>query len=459
MKLNRLLLAAVLLAALAGLVYWANKKEEKDAKNKPVETTPKILTLSEDGMQEIDIQHREGDPTVLQKNAAGKWEITAPKPMAADQGAVASLTSAAASLNAERVIDEHIGDISPYGLAPALVEVTFHMKDGKITKLLVGNDTPTGNATYAKVDGDGRLCTMATLNKSNFDKSYKDLRDKRLMTFEQDKISRIELTAKKTTIEFGRVNSSEWQILKPRPMRADGLQVEELVRKVKDASMDTSVSEEDAKKAVTTFGSAEVVGIAKVTDASGTQTLEVRKSKDDYYAKSSVMEGVHKVTKDLATGLDKSLDDFRNKKLFDFGFSEPTRVEFKDGSTTAVYEKSGDKWMSAGKPMDSASIQALIDKLRDMAAAKFVETGFGAPQIELTVVSNDGKRTEKVQIAATQATKGGDAKFIAKRDGDASLYELDANAVSDLRQAVSAVKQQEAPPPSPDSKSPDSKKK
>ena len=123
----------------------------------------------------------------------------------------------------------------------------------------------------------------------------KDLRDKRLMTFDQDKISRVELTAKHQTIEFGRIGPNEWQILKPKPMRADGFQVEDLVRKISGANMDTTASDEDLKKAAEAFASGTPVAIAKVTDATGTQTLEVRKSKDVYYAKSSVVEGVHKV--------------------------------------------------------------------------------------------------------------------------------------------------------------------
>ena len=110
-------------------------------------------------------------------------------------------------------------------------------------------------------------------------------------------------------------------------MRADGSQVEDLIRKLKDAKMDASVSAEDAKKAATAFASGTKVAIATVADSSGTQQLEVRKvqhDKDkDYYAKSSAVEGVYKVTAELGDGLDKKLDDFRNKKLFDFGFTDP----------------------------------------------------------------------------------------------------------------------------------------
>jgi hypothetical protein len=315
------------------------------------------------------------------------------------------------------------------------------MKDGKTTKVLFGDDTPTGGSSYAKLDGDPRLFTLPIYSKNNVVKTSADLRDKRLMTYDDTKISRLELTtAKKQDIEFGR-SGTDWQILKPKPLRADAIQVDEVVRKLKDASMDPSVSEEDAKKAAAAFASAPVQGIAKVTDPSGTQTLEIRKSKDDYYAKSSVTDGVFKVSKDLGDSLDKSLDDFRKKKLFDFGFSDPNKVEFKDGGKAITFEKSGDKWLSGGKTMDSTSLQAFVDKLRDLAAASFVDSGFTTPVVEITVVSNDGKRTEKVQISQTAAMK-----LIARRENEPALYELADNVVKDLRQAATDVKEAQASP-------------
>jgi len=85
--------------------------------------------------------------------------------------------------------------------------------------------------------------------------------------------------------------------------------------------------------------------------------------------------------------------------------------------------------------------------LRDLAAAKFVDSGFTTSSLEITVVSNDGKRTEKVQIAAAGSN------FLARRDNDSSLYQLDTKAVEDLREAAAGVKE----PPPPETK--DGKKK
>jgi len=446
-KLARLLIAAVILAGLIGALLWSNKREEAKAKEPPKDANapPKILALSEPDITQVEIKKRDATDTIVKKDDSGKWSITAPQALPADQAAVGGVTSGVTNLIAERIVDEHASDIAAYGLDPAAIQVTFTMKGGKTSTLSIGDDTPTGGAVYAMASGDPRLYTISTYNKGNFDKSSKDLRDKRMMTFDPDKISRVELASHPKSgaqdIEFGRVNQNDWQILKPKPLRADGWQVEEMVRKIKEATMDTSVSDEDAKKAAASFGSGTPVATVKVTEAAGTQTLEVRKNKDDYYAKSSAVEGIHKVAKDLGEAVDKSVDDFRNKKLFDFGFSDPTRIDFKDGAKAYALEKSGDKWTSAGKTMDATSVQAFIDKLRDLAATKFATSGFTTPAVEISVVSNDGKRTEKVQISAA-----GD-KFIARRQGEDSLYELDASVVKDLRDAAAGVQEQSPPPP------------
>ncbi len=432
---GRLLIAAVLLGGLGLAVYFSNKSEAAKAKEPPKDAAPKIVSLTEADITGIEIQKRDGSKTVLKKNDKGKWTITEPKPLPADQPSVDALTSTVTGLQADRVVDEHATDLASYGLQPPQDLVTFTMKDGKTAKIMIGDDTPTGSDVYVMHEGDPKLYTMSSFNKTSLDKSTKDLRDKRLLNFDQDKVSRVELNAKKQDLEFGRINQNEWQILKPKPMRADGWQVEDLVRKLSGANMDPSVSEEDAKKAAQAFASGTPVATAKVTDPSGVETLEVRKNKDDYYAKSSVVEGVHKVPKDLGEGLDKSVDDFRNKKLFDFGFNDPNKIQFKDGDKTTTIEKTGDKWTSGGKPMDSTSVQALIDKLRDLAAAKFVDSGFTTPAMEITVVSNDGKKTETVYIA-----QAGD-HYLARRDSESSLYQIDAGPIKDLRETLAGVKE------------------
>jgi hypothetical protein len=434
MKPKGLLTAVVLLAVLGGLTWWSNKSQADKAKT-PADTATKLLTIPDDQFQEIKIK-KVTDELLDLKRENGKWQMTAPKPMPADQDAAGAMVSALANLNADKVVEDKAADLKPYGLDTPTLDVQIIRKDGKTDHLLIGEDTLNGSGAYAKLANNAKVVTVGSTTKTSLDKRPDDLRDKRLLTFDSDKLSRVELAAKGPAVEFGKNGQNEWQIVKPRPLRADGSAVDGLVSKLKDAKMD--LSEADAGKK---FPAATKVATVTVTDARGTQTLEVHRDKDkNVFARSSAVEGVYKTNSDLADALEKGVDDFRNKKVFDFGFSDPSQVTVQG----KVYTKAGDKWMANGKPMDNSSVQNLIDKLRDLAATKFAEKGGGQPIFEATVVSNSGKRTEKVVISK-QGTQ-----YFAQRDGEPSIYELDSKVVEDLQKAASDVK--EAAPEQPKKK-------
>ncbi|HLK22728.1 MAG TPA: DUF4340 domain-containing protein [Bryobacteraceae bacterium] len=435
MRFRGLMLGTLVLVGLAAAVYFSNKQKSAEASKPPADAPPKIMALPDGDISKIAIRKHDADEVILDKNAAGKWEITFPKAYGADQDAANQLASAAGTITADKLIEEKASDLSGFGLKAPEAEIDITSKKSGLKKLRIGDDAPANGGTYVALAGDPRVFTVASYTKTSLEKSLNDLRDKRLLTFDQDKLSRVELIAKKQDIEFGR-DKDQWQIVKPKPLRADGLQVEELIRKIKDAKMDLTVSEEDAKKAAASFGTGTPVGTVKMTDPSGTQQLEVRKVKDDYYAKSSVVDGVHKVAADLGTALDKSVDDFRNKKLFDFGFNDPSKIEMHSGGKTYAFQKTGEEWFANGKKMDSTSVQSFVDKLRDLAASKFIDSGTaGAPALDVSVTSNNGKRVEKVLISK----QGND--YIAQRENEPALYGMDAKAVDDLTKAASDVKE------------------
>jgi hypothetical protein len=422
----------IVLAGLMAALYWSNRHPKSaETTEASANASPKILSLKEDDISKIDLKKKGADEIVLAQSN-GKWQITAPKPLGADQTTVSSMLSTLSSLNSDRLVEDKASNLSQYGLTEPALETDVTVKD-KTQKLLLGDNTPTGNAVYAKLDGDPRVFTVATYEKNNIDKSVNDLRDKRLITANQDKISKVELLAKKQDIEFGR-NKDEWQIVKPKPLRADGNQVDDLVRNLTEAKMELSPTD-DSKKMAASFALASPVATAKVTDESSTQELQVRKNKDDYYAKSSIVDGIYKVPSSLGQAMDKGLDDFRNKKLFDFGFSDPNKIEIHEGTKGYFLTRGGEDWWNGtGQKLDLSTAQSLIDKVRDLSATKLVDSGFTQPVVDLTVTSNDGKRIEKVSIS-----KNGE-NYVAKREGEPSLYQIDGKAVSDLQKAADELK-------------------
>jgi hypothetical protein len=431
LKPHGLIAAVGVLAILGGYAYWANKHPVSDT----ITTTPaapKILTIPADQVTSIRLAKTGADAITLNKQG-DQWQIAAPTPLPADQDAIATLTSAVSPLNSDRLIDEHPQSLKAFGLDNPAEEIDFSTKDGKTQKLLLGSDTPSGTDTYVKLDADPRVYTIASGAKSSFDKSVNDFRDKRLLTLNSDKITSVTLTAKGAPVEFNKNSGGDWQITKPKPIRADGSAVDDLVGKVKDARMDLTATPTPAD-----FTAATKVGSATFVDDKGPQTIEVHKAKDNsWLAKSTAVEGIYKVAPDVGTAVDKGIDDFRNKKLFDFGFTDPSKVDLNG----KLYEKTGDKWFNGSAQIDSSTIQNVVDKLRDLAATRFPDTISGSPVLTLAVTWGDKGKVDKVTIDKT----GND--YIAAREGDATAYQLDPKSYDDLQQAIAGIKPFQTPKP------------
>jgi hypothetical protein len=121
--------------------------------------------------------------------------------------------------------------------------------------------------------------------------------------------------------------------------------------------------------------------------------------------------------------------------LFDLGFDDPNKIEIRDRTKTYFLTRSGEDWWSgSAKKLDAGAVQALIERIRDLSASKFVDSGFTLPTVDVTVTSNDGKRVEKVAIA-----KVGD-NYIAMRENEPALYQIDSKLVDDFTKSAAEVK-------------------
>ena len=420
------------LAILGGYAFWANKHPVTDTTS-ATPASPKVLSLTADQITGIRLAKTGAEPIMINKTG-DKWQIEGAKPLAADQDAITSLTGAVSPLNSDRLIDEHPQSLESFGLVTPTSEVDVTTKDGKTQKLLLGADTPSGSDTYAKLESDPKVYTIASSSKSAFDKSVNDLRDKRLLTLNADKITSVTLAAKGAPVEFSKNSGGDWQITKPKPLRADTATVDDLVGKLKDAKMDLTATPSAAD-----FAAAPKIGSVTFVDDKGPQSIEIHKAKDaTIYAKSTGVEGIYKVAPDVGTAVDKGADDFRNKKLFDFGFTDPAKVDLAG----KLYEKTGDKWFYGPAQIDSASIQNVIDKLRDLAATKFDDRSdriSGAPVLTLAVTWGEKSKVDKVVV-----NKSG-ADYSGVRDGDATAYSLDPKSVDELQKAIADIKPYQAP--------------
>jgi Domain of unknown function (DUF4340) len=441
MKMRQLIVAAIVLAALAVTLYWSNhRKPTNDSVMAGTSATnAKVISLKQDDISKLEINKKDGGDVVLNRVGPSNWKITSPKTLIADEDPVSTILYNLSPMDGARVIEEKAGDLKQFGLADPEVRVSATEKDGKSQTILVGDDTPTGDSAYVMLSGESKVYAVPKNTKSSLDKGLNDLRDKRLLPVDYDKIGRVEINGAKLHLTFGS-DDGKWTVRSPANLRGDTSKLETVIEKLRTATMDPSAPEAEVKKDASLFASGAPVATVKATDASGSQDLQVRKNKDAYYAKTSAMDGAFKVSKELGDALGQNLEDFREKKVLDFGENDPDKVELHDGSKAYYLMRNGEDWWSDGKKMDAVSIEDFLRPIRSLTAVKFATSGFSSPTLTLMVTSQDGKHVEKVEISESGSG------YLAKREDGPTLYELDAEAVEDLQNAASRLKPAAAPP-------------
>ena len=445
MKANPLLVAAILLALLGGAVWYTreNPPEDDDAR-------PTVVDVEQDEIREVSLLRKDEDPLTVVRGEDDEWEFGNGSDVPVDQSAVDQLVSSLASLNAERVVSENVVDWGPYELEEPELAVGFKLAEGG-SAVHFGRDTPTGSGVFARLEDDPRLFTLYSYNKTSFEKSQFDLRDKRLLDLDDASISSVTVAAGGRKMQFERADGN-WSIASPARFRADDFTVTDLVRAVRTAEM-TEVLSDSSESADYSFRAP--LATVSVTDESGDHELVVAKDGDTYFARSSAHSGVYGVSSTLAESFDKPIEDFRNKKLFDFGFADPSRVEVQAGEKSAAIARGDDGWLlesGGNRQLDGEQVQTLLDRLRNLTATEFPSDdasrqnafGLGSPAITIAVTPADAdESSETVVVSKTDQTL-----VYAARVGEPSTYRVEQSAALDIERAVDDIL---APPDDDDS--------
>ncbi len=154
MKPRSLLVAAVLLVALSGAVWWS-KRHPEAAQSSTASTpaSPKLAEIPSAQIKDLTIKKKDGSTVEVQKTK-DKWTIAAPAQYPADQDAITSMTSALSPMTADSVVEDKATDLSKYGLNAPSLTVTVHENSGKSDEISFGDDVPAGSLVYVRVGSD-----------------------------------------------------------------------------------------------------------------------------------------------------------------------------------------------------------------------------------------------------------------------------------------------------------------
>lgn len=401
---------SVLIVLLGGLLAYLYFVDAKKPVEQAEEKAKVFAGVESDKIDELKVSTVAGGVATLQKAADG-WKLTGPTGAKADESEVNGIASNLSSLTVERVVDEAPRNLGDYGLKEPVIEVSFKSKGDKAFRTLqLGTKTPTGSDMYAKLANEKKVFLVQGYLESTFNRQPFDLRDKKILSIDRDKVDRLEVVNGDSTILVTK-GAGDWKLASPVEARGDFGSIEGLVSRLQSAEMKSIVVENATDMKQYGLDKPAVLVTIGLGSARAQLGLGAKTDKGDVYARDLSKTMVVTVAPDLLTELQKGANDLRRKDIFEFRAFNLTRIELTHGTTTLVAEKvkgkgkdAADTWQNAvtKKALDAAKFEAFLTKLAGFRAQSFADpkakTGLDQPVLSVKATYDDGKKTESVNI-------------------------------------------------------------
>ncbi len=425
----------VVLLGLGVYVYFIELPKAKQEAEKPT-----VLIFEKEAVDTLTLTYPEREIR-LQQTVAGEWGITAPIQAKADDTAVNNMLTTIVDEEVTRSLTpEEPVDLALYGLAQPPVVLRIALQDGTtLPKVSIGKDTPVGFSAYVQKEGDPQLHLTRQAFRLGLIKEVKELRDKTVLPFERDSVTRIAINTAETSIVLGKTDDG-WAFEHPAPYAVDasavqtylstleGMRAEDFVEQplldlsafgLDPAQLTVSLHlGEDTKRTL-------AVGDEKNVAAGTTQR----------YLKRDDGETLYLVRTGLLKDLSKSVTDFRDKAVVNIPEGEITQVvvtrEGREGFTLSRGEEN--TWEIDRKSegtLKTATLSQFVADLRELRGFEIAADnpedlspyGLDKPTITLVAVDESGEKLATVLLG--QTVQGETEKHFALQEGGGTVFTL-----------------------------------
>ena len=297
------LFAAIILVAF---YLYQTQKEEKEQTAK--EEARVIFPVKVDQLRSLTLK-REKETIRLEKtDADSDWSIVAPIRAATDRMTLSRLQRTLAELKCERLISESATDLSEFGLDKPSLVVSFRGEKEE-EALALGGQSPMGPSFYATVGNSGKVCLISASQKQELEKSLYDLREKRILSLEMDKIDKVTIERRQGRWHLYR-KEGRWHLEGDGEFRVDQKKVEVFVRPILWA--DALSFEKEATEDIKAYGLHKPA--ARIVLADDAKTEEILFGDPVKDAKQVSLYAMVKGRSQIVTVRKRLLDDIPSEK-------------------------------------------------------------------------------------------------------------------------------------------------
>ncbi|NIQ01273.1 MAG: DUF4340 domain-containing protein, partial [Nitrospinaceae bacterium] len=143
-----------------------------------------------------------------------RWRLVRPEPLPADTATVNSLLFDLRDAKVETFIKTAITDPALFGLAKPSQSLEVSFQDGDSWSLDLGHKTGSGDAYFGRRSGEKIVFKLGKETVEKIFRSLHDLKDKKLLRFDKEQVSRVSVEYPHQTFELIKEGDA-WNLRRP----------------------------------------------------------------------------------------------------------------------------------------------------------------------------------------------------------------------------------------------------
>jgi hypothetical protein len=441
---NRTLLSTVALLALAGgavAAAWfgiAKKDEAAEAKKAAEE---KLYPFAPARVKAITVEAK-GETTALVRSGDG-WRIESPVQADAERAAVEGLLNKVSDLRRKSSIATapDAASLERYGLTRPRAQVTLTLEDGKKDTLSLGDDNAFDGTVFVRTSG-GAVELASGDVKWSVERSTFDLREKRLLSFDEKELQRVSVVTPKLAYELVREDDA-WRLDEPIKERADDATASRVLGAIRGLRA-TAFQRPTPANAL-----ARAPWKVKLVSKGGARTLVIgegpraepgtpAKPHDEgsqprpLYARLEGAAEVASLPDGATRELEQDLFALRDKSVLRFDRNAVAAAKFTVGGSSFEVKKDSAAGRMASILWTLSSLEAKA--FTDESGRKLAEHGLDRPAREVALLGPDGKELDHLYLSAERGEK-----TFARSTSFPRIVEIDSSALASLPKTAQDV--------------------
>jgi len=413
-----------------------------------------VLAFTPAEVQQVQLARGTEEPVILQRQAGDAWRLAAPVSAKADDQQVRGMLQRLHDVKVQEFMAEDAAELESYGLQIPALQVSLNVgQDQAPLTLMLGKVDTERKGVYAKRGDAARVFLLPQDLWDNLPKTVTAVRDKTLLQYEREHITRLEMQAPNEHIVITTTGPRQYAMEQPVQTAGDGDTISSLLWDIKELKAKEFVAEtpealdlyglDPPRLRITLWEKAPTAQEATQhelvfgTEAPDGQGIYVRLGEGPIIYLVGTAEAQRIMS--------KTAFDLRNKKVLAYTTEKVHKIRVQYPSSQFTVERHGKAWKLIEPQQQDIpqgwKVDHMLYELSTLEYAKIVADttadgslyGLDVPQVQITLWQQDGTPVGPLTVGkATDTEMAGTKTLYAQAGPHTPVYALKADFLSSL---------------------------